>query len=96
MKAVADKMGYRVDFTTTSFDGLFGLLTSHKVDAVASSVAITDKRKEAYDFSTPYAAFQYGVVTQLDSHLKSVDDLSNTTIAATVGSNQITALSNLT
>ena len=38
MKAVADKMGYRVDFTTTSFDGLFGLLTSHKVDAVASSV----------------------------------------------------------
>lgn len=92
MKAVADKMGYRVDFTTTSFDGLFGLLTSHKVDAVASSVAITDKRKEAYDFSTPYATFQYGVVTQSDSHLKSVDDLSNTTIAATVGSNQITVL----
>ena len=63
MKAVADKMGYRVDFTTTSFDGLFGLLTSHKVDAVASYVTITDKRKEAYDFSTPYATFQYGVVT---------------------------------
>ena len=53
MKAVADKMGYRVDFTTTSFDGLFGLLTSYKVNAVTSSLEITDNRKEAYAFSKP-------------------------------------------
>ncbi|MCO4510646.1 glutamine ABC transporter, glutamine-binding protein/permease protein [Streptococcus infantarius subsp. infantarius] len=94
IKAVADKIGYDVDFTTTSFDGLFGLLTSHKVDVVASSIAITDEREKTYDFSTPYATFQYGVVTKSDSDLTSVDDLDNATIAATVGSNQIKVLQN--
>lgn len=94
IKAVADKIGYDVDFTTTSFDGLFGLLTSHKVDVIASSIAITDERKKTYDFSTPYATFQYGIVTKSDSDLTSVDDLDNATIAATVGSNQINVLKN--
>lgn len=94
IKAVADKIGYDVDFTTTSFDGLFGLLTSHKVDVIASSIAITDEREETYDFSTPYATFQYGIVTKSDSDLTSVDDLDNATIAATVGSNQINVLQN--
>lgn len=94
IKAVADKIEYDVDFTTTSFDGLFGLLTSHKVDVIASSIAITDEREETYDFSTPYATFQYGIVTKSDSDLTSVDDLDNATIAATVGSNQINVLQN--
>ncbi len=91
-KAVAKKIGYKTKFTTTSFDGLLGLLSSKKVDVVASSIAITDERKQSYDFSTPYATFQYGVVTKSDSQLTSVDDLDNATLAATVGSNQIKVL----
>ncbi|MFC3932827.1 transporter substrate-binding domain-containing protein [Streptococcus dentapri] len=94
IKAAADKIGYKTEFTTTSFDGLFGLLTSHKVDVVASAIAITDDRKQTYDFSTPYATFQYGVVTKKDSDLQSVDDLNDASIAATVGSNQIKVLQN--
>lgn len=91
-KAVADKIGYDIDFTTTSFDGLFGLLTSGKVDVVASSIAITDERKETYDFSTPYATFEYGIVVKKSSDLKSVTEFGGKTAAATVGSNQIKVL----
>ena len=54
-RAVGKKIGYKVEFITTSFDGLFGLLQSGKVDAVASSIAITDERQKSYDFTTPYA-----------------------------------------
>lgn len=89
IKAAADKIGYDIEFTTVSFDGLFGQLTSGKVDAVASSIAITAERKELYDFTTPYATFQYGVTVRKDSDLKSIDELSGRTLAATVGSNQI-------
>ena len=91
-RAVAKKIGYKVEFTTTSFDGLFGQLTSNKVDIIASSVAITDERKQTYDFSTPYATFQYGVTVKKASSLSSIDELSGKTLAATVGSNQIKVL----
>lgn len=93
-RAVAKKIGYDIKFTTTSFDGLFGLLTSGKVDVVASSIAITDERKETYDFSSPYATFEYGVVVHKDSTLSNVDELGGKTVAATVGSNQIKVLNN--
>ncbi len=88
-RAVAKKIGYDISFTTTSFDGLFGLLTSGKVDAIASSIAITDERKELYDFSRPYAPFEYGVVVRKDSDWTNIDQLSHKKLAATVGSNQI-------
>ncbi|MGT2907083.1 transporter substrate-binding domain-containing protein [Streptococcus dentiloxodontae] len=93
-KAVADKIGYDIEFTTTSFDGLFGLLTSGKADAVASSIAITDERKQSYDFSSPYATFKYGVVVQSSSDLTNINELSGKTLAATVGSNQINVINN--
>ncbi|MGT2929804.1 transporter substrate-binding domain-containing protein [Streptococcus dentasini] len=88
-RAVGKKIGYKVKFTTTSFDGLFGLLTSDKVDAIASSVAITNERKQTYDFSTPYATFKYGIAVQKDAAYTNVEELQGKTIGATVGSNQI-------
>ena len=88
-RAVGKKIGYKVEFITTSFDGLFGLLQSGKVDAVASSIAITDERQKSYDFTTPYATFQYGVVVKKDSSLTNINELGGHTLAATVGSNQI-------
>lgn len=91
-RAAAKKLGYKAKFVTTSFDGLFGQLTSGKADAVASSIAITSERKQSYYFSSPYAFFDYGVVVKKDSKLKNVNQLGNKTIAATVGSNQIKVL----
>lgn len=88
-RAVGKKIGYKVEFITTSFDGLFGLLQSGKVDAVASSIAITDERQKSYDFTTPYATFQYGVVVKKESSLTNINELGGHTLAATVGSNQI-------
>ena len=92
-KAAAKKLGYKIKWTTTSFDGLLGQLSSGKVDTVASNMTITSERKQTYAFSDPYGYFKIGVAVNKDSKLKSVKDLgSKNTIAATVGSNQINQL----
>lgn len=49
------------EFVTMEFDGLIPALQEKKIDAVASGLRITEKRKKAIDFTdkyyTPYARF---------------------------------------
>lgn len=91
-RAAAKEMGYKVEFKTSSFDGLFGQLSSGKVDAIASNITITPERQKQYYFSEPYGYFKMGVAVSKQSDLTSVSQLSGKTIAATVGSNQIDQL----
>ncbi|KRM73851.1 transporter substrate-binding domain-containing protein [Secundilactobacillus collinoides] len=91
-KAAAKKLGYKVKFTTTSFDGLFGQVTSGKADLIASTTAITPEREKQFYFSKPYAYFKYQVTVRKNSKLTNINQLSGKTIAETAGSNQITAL----
>ncbi len=52
--AVADKLDLEASFRDTDFDGIFGSLAAGNCDLVASSVSITDERKETMDFSAGY------------------------------------------
>lgn len=88
-RAAAKKMGYKIKFTTTSFDGLFGQLQSGKADAIVSNVTVTPKREKTFYFSKPYGYFSSSVAVSDKSDLKSLDDLKNKTVAATVGSIQV-------
>lgn len=94
-KAAAKKIGYQVEFKTTSFDGLFGQLQSNKVDAVASNITITPERQQQFYFSKPYGYFKSAVVVSKQSSLTALQQLKNKTIAATVGSIQIQQLKKL-
>lgn len=94
-KAAAKKIGYKVKFKTTSFDGLFGQLTSGKVDAIASNITVTPERKRQFYFSDPYGYFNSSVTVSKKSPLTSLNQLKNKTIAATVGSVQIQQLKKL-
>lgn len=91
-RAAAKELGYKVEFKTTSFDGLFGQLSSGKVDAIASNITITPERQKQYYLSNPYGYFKMGIAVSKKSTLTSVNQLSGKTIAATVGSNQIDQL----
>lgn len=47
----AKKEGYKVKWVKADFSGIMGQLDSGRVDSVANAVAVTDERKEKYQFS---------------------------------------------
>ena len=66
MNAVAAAMGFKVEYKNTAWDGIFAGLESAAYDAVLSAVAITDERKQKYDFSEPYVNAGQIVVVRTD------------------------------
>lgn len=60
MTAIAEDLGYKVEFETAAFDGLIASLQQGKYDAVISAMTITEERAKSIDFSDPYfKAVQY-------------------------------------
>lgn len=85
--AVGKKLGVKVEYQPTSFDGLFLALQSKKFDAVQSSVSITDKRKQTMIFTKPYI---YGgnsiFIMKSNTSIKSSNDLNGKVIGVQAGS----------
>jgi His/Glu/Gln/Arg/opine family amino acid ABC transporter permease subunit len=52
--AIGKELGVKVEWTNSSFDGIFPALLSKKFDLVMSSVTITPERKAKMGFSRPY------------------------------------------
>lgn len=73
---IGKRLGKEIEWTTTSFDGMFGMLESGKVDSVASQVAVTDDRKDKYDFSEIYAYTPYKIcVSGENTDINCLEDL---------------------
>ena len=77
LKEVAKRMGdYKLEFELASFDGMFGLLDTGKVDIVAQQIGVTPEREEKYKFSEVYAYNpQNLVVREDDDSINSLEDL---------------------
>lgn len=54
IQAVADAAGFKIEVKNTGWDPLFDGVDKGTVDAGISSITITEKRKQSYDFSDPY------------------------------------------
>ena len=54
VNAVAKKAGIEVKFVNTPWEGIFNALQQGDRDMIASSVTITDERKQTMDFTDPY------------------------------------------
>ena len=54
MKAVADKLGLKLDIQDMAFESLDGALTSEKVDIIAAGYTIRSDRLEKMDFTDTY------------------------------------------
>ncbi len=91
-EAVAKKLGYKVEWTTGSFDGLVAQLNTGKLDTIANNFAITDERKKTLQFSDVYAYAHTGIAVKEDSTAKELKDLEGQTIAGVSGSNKVTIL----
>ena len=54
-RAVADKLGVRVEFVETPWDSIFAALEANRFDVVANEVTINSERQQKYDLSEPYS-----------------------------------------
>lgn len=68
--------GYDVKIDNISWDGLIPALQTGKADCVISSMTVTDERKQAVDFTEPYAQAQLAILANSNSDIASIDDLN--------------------
>ncbi len=83
--AIAKEAGFTVEHKNVAWDGIFAGLANGKYDMIASSVSITEERKEQFDFTTPYFEVKQGVILPADSTAKSLADLKGKTVGGQLG-----------
>lgn len=84
--AVAKEAEFNVEIHNAAWDGIFAALNSDRYDIIASSVTITDKRKQRImDFSEPYYNVHQAIVVPIDSNIKTMDDLNQKKIGGQIG-----------
>ena len=85
MTAAAKLAGFEPVFKNTPWDGIFAGLQGGNYDAICSSVSITEKRKEAMDFSEPYYQVRQALIVPRDSDAESLKDLKGKKVGAQIG-----------
>ena len=66
-KALGEELGVPVEFTSSSWEGIFTGLTAKQYDVIISSVSMTKGRMATMDYSIPYRqlySILYGDVTE--------------------------------
>lgn len=87
-RAVADKLGVKVEFVETPWDSIFAALEANRFDVVANEVTINAERKQKYDLSEPYSVGEGVIVTRAnDNSIKTLDDLKGKVAAESATSN---------
>lgn len=84
--AIAEKLGYEINWVTTDFSSQMSQLESGRTDVVAEHVAITEKRKEKYQFTQPYAYPDIELMVKKDQSIQSLEDLKGKKVAVALGS----------
>lgn len=84
--AVAHEAGFKVEVRNAAWDGIFAALNADLYDIIASSVTITDKRKQkVMDFSEPYYTVHQAIVVPKDSAIKTMSDINGKKIGGQIG-----------
>ncbi len=86
IKAIAQKAGLQIKIVNTPWTGIFASLNNGDVDLIISGVTINDKRKQSYDFTTPYFEARQLIAVQTNSTVKSLKDLAGKKVGVVTGS----------
>jgi len=85
VNAAAAKAGIQVKFVNTPWEGIFNALTQGDRDMVASSVTITDERKQTMDFTNPYFDAVQLIAVKENSKIAKFDDLKKAKVGVQTG-----------
>ena len=87
-RAVADKLGIKVEFKETQWDSTMAGLKAGRFDVVANQVGLTSPERQAtFDKSEPYSWSGAVLVARKDSNIKSIDDIKGVKTAQSLTSN---------
>ena len=85
---IGKRAGFKVEFPTAAFSGLFGMLDSDKLDTISNQITVTEARKEKYLFATPYVYTGAQLVVKKGNEaIKSLEDLKGKKVGVDLGSN---------
>lgn len=87
-RAVADKLGVKVEFVEAPWDAMLAAFDAGKSDMVFNQVSITDERKKKYDYTIPYTASKSALIVHKDNdEIKEFSDIKGKNSAQTPTSN---------
>ena len=87
-RAVAEKLGVKVEFKETQWDSMMAGLKAGRFDVVANQVGLTSPERQAtFDKSEPYSWSGAVLVARKDSNIKSIDDIKGVKTAQSLTSN---------
>ncbi|EHR1015011.1 amino acid ABC transporter substrate-binding protein [Vibrio parahaemolyticus] len=85
---IGKRNDYKIEYVTSNFSGLFGLLETGRIDTISNQITMTDERKAKYLFADPYVIDGAQItVRKGNDSIKGVDDLVGKTVAVNLGSN---------
>ena len=76
LRAVAEKLGLRVNFVGTDFSGLLAQVASRRFDVGSSSITTTDARRQTVGFTNGYDFGYFSLVVPGGSPIKGFGDLA--------------------
>ena len=88
-KALASKLGVKAEFSTGEWSAMLAGLQANKYDVVINQVGITDKRREAFDFSEPYTVSSPQLIVRKNEkrEFKTLADLKGKKLGLGQGTN---------
>jgi ABC-type amino acid transport/signal transduction systems, periplasmic component/domain len=93
---IAKKLGVKVEFVPTAWDGIFMALQSKKFDVIHSTVSITDERKKTMMFTQPYIFGGNAIFVKADNTtVNSQDDFKGKVIGCQIGTTAQDVLSKM-
>lgn len=69
LRAIADKLGLRVDFVGTEFSGLLAQTASRRFDVASSSITTTEARRQTVNFTNGYDFGYFSLVVPSGSSI---------------------------
>ena len=84
-KQIAEESGMTATVENMEFDSLLIALQNGQIDAVIAGMTVTDERKEAVDFSTPYYTATQVMIVKEDSDIAAAADMADKKICVVQG-----------
>lgn len=91
-KAVAEKMGLKVEFKPCEWSGIIFELKSKNIDMIWNGMTITADRQKQINFSNAYIANRQIIITLANSNIKTKAELSNKKVGLQLGSSADSAV----
>lgn len=87
-RAVADKLGVKVEFVEAPWDAMLAAFDAGKSDMVFNQVSINEDRKKKYDYTIPYTVSKSALIVHKDNEdIKEFEDIKGKRSAQTPTSN---------